>query len=95
MTNAFKMIGLSGAFLFAVAVAMPPPAIAEEPSERVPGINSDESLSEQLDKSKGVITPPPVGDSEIETPAPDPTPGTTPVIPPPGTPGGDPSIEPK
>lgn len=70
-------------------------AAAETPSEPVPGVDPDKTLSEQLDEDKGVIGPPPVGDSGINVPAPDPTPGTTRVIPPPGTEGGDPHIEPK
>ena len=56
---------------------------------------SGESLSKQLDRDKGVITPPDIGDTEIETTVPDPNPGTTKVIPPPGTPGGDQTIQPK
>lgn len=68
---------------------------AGKPSEPVPGINPDETLSEQLSREKGVIDPPPIGDPDIYTTAPDPDPGTTRVIPPPGTPGGDPTVEPK
>jgi hypothetical protein len=66
-----------------------------QPSEPVPGIDKNESLSEQLAEDKGVIKPPPTGDSEIHTTAPNPNPGTMPVIPPPGTPGGDQSVQPK
>ena len=85
-----------GFALFAVGLLISGAAAAEEQkSEPVPGINPHESLSDQLDKGDGVIDPPPVGNSEIQAPAPDPDPGTTPVIPPPGTPGGDQSIEPK
>ena len=68
----------------------PPGADEQEPSDSQGG-----NLSEQLDRNKGVITPPATGDSEIYTEAPNPNPGTTPVIPPPGTPGGDQSVEPK
>ncbi len=93
MHNPAKKLGFA---LFASTLLVSGAAMAEEQkSEPVPGINPNESLSDQLDKDKGVIAPPPVGDSEILTPAPDPDPGTTPVIPPPGTPGGDQSIEPK
>jgi hypothetical protein len=85
-----------GFAVFAVSLLASATAMAEEQkSEPVPGINPDESLSGQLDRNKGVIDPPPIGDSEILAPAPDPDPGTTPVIPPPGTRGGDQSIEPK
>jgi hypothetical protein len=95
MTPAVK-IARKGRILLAVAaLVIPLPALAEQPSEPVPGIDEDRTLSEQLDENKGVIVPPPVGDAEIHAPAPEPLPGTTPVIPPPGTPGGDPSIQPK
>lgn len=99
------------AFLAAIALAtlglgdLYPPATAaadttgqpaeEQSSEPVPGVNPDETLSEQLSREKGVIDPPPIGDPDIYTDAPDPDPGTTRVIPPPDTPGGDPTIEPK
>ncbi|MFD0986937.1 hypothetical protein [Methyloligella solikamskensis] len=63
--------------------------------EKIPGVDPDEPLSEQLHEDEGVIDPPPVGDSEIEAPAPDPDPGTTIVIPPPGSPRGDPTVQPK
>jgi hypothetical protein len=67
----------------------------ENGSQPLPDARPGESLSEQLDRNKGVITPPPTGDTEIETTAPNPDPGTTRVIPPPGTPGGDQSVQPK
>lgn len=54
---------------------------------------SDEQLSRKLDRSEGVICPPPGVDPEIA--APPPGGGKTPVIPPPGSPGGDQSIRPK
>lgn len=56
---------------------------------------SQGSLSEKLDASRGVITPPQNVDPRIQVPAPDPNPGTTKVIPPPGSPGGDQSLVPK
>lgn len=95
MKPAMKIARKGRALLAAAALAIPLPALAEDPSEPVPGIDEDQTLSEQLDENKGVIDPPPVGDEEIHAPAPEPLPGTTPVIPPPGTPGGDPSIQPK
>lgn len=67
----------------------------EAADEKIPGVDPDEPLSEQLHEDEGVIDPPPVGDSEIDVPAPDPDPGTTIVIPPPGSPGGDPTVQPK
>ena len=69
------------------------PPGADEPNQAPSA--SGENLSEQLDRNKGVITPPPTGDADIYTDAPNPNPGTTPVIPPPGSPGGDQSIQPK
>jgi hypothetical protein len=95
MTNATKSAGIGCAALLSAALMTPTPSLAEPPSEPVPGVDPDQSLSEQLDESKGVIDPPPIGDAGIHVPAPDPTPGTTPVIPPPGTPGGDPTVQPK
>ncbi len=71
------------------------PPGADEPDQADPSDSQGENLSEQLDRNKGVITPPATGDSEIYTEAPNPNPGTTLVIPPPGTPGGDQSIVPK
>jgi hypothetical protein len=94
MTPAMKIARKGRVLLAAAALVIPLPALAD-PSEPVPGIDEDRTLSEQLDESKGVIDPPPVGDAEIHAPAPESLPGTTPVIPPPGTPGGDPSIQPK
>jgi hypothetical protein len=95
MKPAMKIACKGRALLAAAALVIPLPALAEDPSEPIPGIDEDRTLSEQLDENKGVIDPPPVGDEEIHAPAPEPLPGTTPVIPPPGTPGGDPSVEPK
>jgi hypothetical protein len=95
MKPAMKIACKGRALLAAAALVIPLPALAEDPSEPIPGIDEDRTLSEQLDENKGVIDPPPVGDEEIHAPAPEPLPGTTPVIPPPGTPGGDLSVEPK
>jgi hypothetical protein len=56
---------------------------------------TNETLSERLEATDGVIRPPAniAPDMTVRPPVPDP--GTTPVIPPPGSPGGDPSIEPR
>ncbi|ODR94791.1 hypothetical protein AUC69_02965 [Methyloceanibacter superfactus] len=70
-------------------------AAAQTASEPVPGVDPNQTLSDQLNQDKGVIVPPPVGDEAIHVPAPNPSPGTTRVIPPPGTEGGDPEIQPK
>lgn len=52
------------------------------------------NLSQKLNRSEGVITPPAM-DSGMVTRAPVPNPGTTPVIRPPGEPGGNQSVQPK
>jgi hypothetical protein len=52
----------------------------------------NQTLSDKLDQSNGVICPPDV-DPGMKAPTP-PT-GKMPVIPPPGSPGGDPSVQPK
>ncbi len=57
------------------------------------GRPAQESLSEKLARTDGVICPPPDLDPNIRMPAPGG--GRTPVIPPPGSPGGDPSVRPK
>jgi hypothetical protein len=47
-------------------------------------------------ENKGVIRPPPTGDTGIQTQVPDPNAGTPEeVIPPSGTPGGNPNVEPR
>jgi hypothetical protein len=71
------------------------PPGSDEQDQAPPSSSEDENLTEQLDRNKGVITPPATGDTDIYTEPPNPNPGTTPVIPPPGTPGGDQSVEPK
>jgi hypothetical protein len=58
-----------------------------------PNARKDQSLSDHLASSGGVICPPPGVDPDITRPAPEG--GATPVIPPPGTPGGDQSVQPK
>ena len=64
--------------------------------EKVPGRDPEKTLSEQLHEDKGVINPPPIGDPDIYTQAPNPHAGhEEEVIPPSGTPGGDPKVEPK
>ncbi len=42
-----------------------------------PSTNPDETLSDHLDRNKGVIKPPPTGDAGMETTVPNPDPGTT------------------
>jgi hypothetical protein len=57
--------------------------------------DGNQSLSEKLDKSGGVIKLAEGVDPQIVHPAPVPDPNSTPVIPPAGTPGGPPGPEPK
>jgi len=52
----------------------------------------NQTLSEKLDQSKGVICPP---DVDPAMKAPTPKTGDRPVIAPPGSPGGDPNVQPK
>jgi hypothetical protein len=96
---ALLAIGAMAGTAIATTASTPPTPVgsteSDQPSEPVPGVDKNKSLSEQLDEDKGVIKPPPTGDSEIHTTAPNPNPGTMPVIPPPGTPGGDESVQPK
>ena len=54
--------------------------------------SSNQTLSEKLDRSNGVICPPNV-DPGIK--APTPSTGTMPIIRPPGSPGGNPDVQPK
>ena len=77
-------------------------AAAEEPGGR-PGAGqpatpavppAGATLSTDLNRSGGVITPPTGIDPEIKQ-TPPPTGSTMPIIPPPGTPGGNPAVKPK
>lgn len=52
------------------------------------------SLSRELNRSGGVIRPPPTHDRGVVSP-PNQGVSRTPVIPPPGSPGGNPEIQPK
>lgn len=101
-------IAALGGLIVSAAVAQTPippqqapnmPAPKDVPAEKVaPPLSTNstgETLSDKLEKSEGVIKPPPTGDAEIRRVQPPvPNPGTTPVIPPPGTSPSDP-IQPK
>lgn len=52
------------------------------------------SLSKQLNRSGGVIPPPPTPDRGVVSP-PNQGVSRTPIIPPPGSPGGNPNVQPK
>lgn len=79
----------------------PPPVGPDAPPEQIrpgppigaPGTGG--TLSEELSRSGGVITPPQNVDPGMVQPPPDGGAATTPVIPPPGSPGGDPNVQPK
>ena len=58
-----------------------------------PSSPSNQTLSEKLERTEGVVCPPLGVDPEIAVPPPGG--GRTPVIPPPGSPGGDPTVRPK
>jgi hypothetical protein len=70
------------------------PEKMEEPST-TGTVGPNDTLSEKLEATDGVIRPPSNIAPDMTVPAPVPNPGTTPVIPPPGSPGGDPSIQPR
>jgi hypothetical protein len=77
-----------------------PKACSDEQRLRLPNGSAPQSsgppnqtLSEKLERTDGVVCPPPGIDPEIAVPPPGG--GRTPVIPPPGSPGGDPTVRPK
>ena len=70
------------------------PAQQNTVPEKMDSTGSGGTLSDKLQRSDGVITPPDVGSGMVVRP-PVPNPGTTPVIPPPGSPGGNPRLDPK
>ena len=67
-----------------------PPSTGNAPQS--PG-SPNQTLSEKLEQTEGVLCPPAGVDPDIGL-AP-PGGGKTPVIPPPGSPGGDPTVRPK
>jgi len=77
----------------------PPPGNGAPQSQQPPGSGSSQapnSLSDQLRRSGGVLTPPNEGASRTPViPPPNQGSSSTPVIPPPGTPGGNPEVQPK
>ena len=72
-----------------------PPDAEPTPDGRSGSTAADPDLSDTLSQSRGIVTPPPTGDTEIRRPVPSEGAGKTPVIPPPGAPGGDPTVVPK
>jgi hypothetical protein len=63
-----------------------------ETRQNTPGSDSGATLSDKLDRSRGVICPPDVDAAMTQKP---PAEGTLKVVPPPGSPGGDPKVLPK
>jgi len=57
-----------------------------------PQEQANQTLSQKLDQTMGVICPP---DVDPEMKAPTPKTGDMPTLPPPGSPGGDPNVRPK
>ena len=72
-----------------------PEKVQPAPSPPLPSQPPDENLSRRLERSDGVLTPPPTGDTEIHVPPKDEGAATMPIIPPPGSPGGRQDIQPK
>src|SRR5947209_756135 len=78
------------------------PVAADQPTDRpgaaqptIPSVPpASGTLSSDLNRSGGVITPPSGIDPEIKQTPPS-TGSTMPIIPPPGTPGGNPAVKPK
>jgi hypothetical protein len=70
----------------------------QPPSAAQDGASVGPPLSDKLNRSNGVITPPAATantDPGIVKPTPDTGTTAMPVIPPPGTPGGNPNVQPK
>ena len=77
-------------------------ALAASPEHAAPqgedpaGADHDASGTPPMVEHNGVIRPPPTGDEDIHTDAPDPDAGhDEEVIPPPDTPSGDPNLVPR
>lgn len=81
----------SGAVLIALAVGLTT-AQAADTTGCTPQEKSGQTLSQQLDKTQGVICPPDVDPAMKQTA---PATGDKPAVPPPGTPGGEPNVQPK
>ena len=84
------LVGTAAAAQLPVAPESQPPAGDARPAPPHEG-----DPSERLERSEGVIKPPPTGDAEIHVPPKEPDTGAMPVIPPPGTPGGRQDVRPK
>ena len=76
------------------SAAAPAQIVPEDPAPGRSG-SSQEPLGKKLDRTEGVIHPPPGVDPGLTIPPPAQAQGTMPVLPPPGTPGGEPGPRPK
>jgi hypothetical protein len=86
----------SSSFEVSLAGATDTPEKTVPQGQDPPGADNGHQPMPPLAPRKGVIPPPPTGDEEIHTQAPNPDAGhEEEVIPPPGTPGGDPNVEPR
>lgn len=74
---------------------MPAPSTTVPEKVEPNATGSTGNLSERLNRSEGVITPPAGVDSGMATRAPAANTGTMPIITPPGEPGGNQAIQPK
>lgn len=81
-----------GAFVAAAGEPRGRPEAGQPTTPAVPPASG--TLSSDLNRSGGVITPPAGIDPEIKQ-SPPATGSTMPIIPPPGTPGGNPTVKPK
>jgi len=63
-------------------------------SSKEPSPNSSDNLSQKLNESKGVISPPTQVDPKMRVKPPSEE-GSMRVVPPPGSPGGNPNVQPK
>lgn len=91
------VLGLVANAAHAQTAAPTTPPIAQSPKDCPPGVNpgqnADNTLSDKLASSKGVICPPAGVDPEMQQPPQ--SGGSIKVVPPPGSPGGDQSVQPK
>jgi len=100
LTLALMLVGIGFLTLPSQCSAQPPSPNAPETQsptsdQKPPANNTDEPLSEKLDKSEGVLTPPSGVDPKIHKEPPAETGDRMPVIVPPGEHGGNQNIQPK
>jgi hypothetical protein len=89
MAERFVVAALAASFTAGFTTLLPANAADAQPC--TPQERANQTLSQKLDQTSGVICPP---DIDPAMKAPTPKAGNTPVIRPPGSPGGDPSVQP-